>query len=197
MHSCKADSGGLGTALQHACVGAVTTELGRMEEPWLPGPEWPRKVVDIDCDDDLTLPDSIIYAQDSDEGVLDAEEYARKRAAKRRRIEMNAHAYLRGEGIFIMTAGLKGPFGADWQNPWAKTSTKRKRDVLEEETATKRAQKILRKVNDIEPLRESKHPQPARHRSLLDTSQPPARDQMRPEQKVEPWLGRISTQFQD
>ena len=43
-----------------------------------------------------------------------------ERAAKRRRIEQLGEQYLRGDGLFILTAGLKGPFGG-WQNPWRRS----------------------------------------------------------------------------
>ncbi|KAK3175384.1 hypothetical protein Dsin_033176 [Dipteronia sinensis] len=45
---------------------------------------------------------------------------AEQRAAKRRRIEACATAYLRGESLYIMTAQLKGPFEDGWRNPWAR-----------------------------------------------------------------------------
>lgn len=42
------------------------------------------------------------------------------RAAKRRRIEALADAYLRGTPPLILSASLKGPFGKGWVNPWTK-----------------------------------------------------------------------------
>ena len=43
------------------------------------------------------------------------------RAAKRRRIELCAARYLRGELLFILSASLKGPLeGGKWVNPWMK-----------------------------------------------------------------------------
>lgn len=50
--------------------------------------------------------------------ALDANANVEERAAKRRRIEMLGQQYLRGDGLHIMTAGLKGPFGG-WKNPWS------------------------------------------------------------------------------
>lgn len=40
------------------------------------------------------------------------------RAAKRRRVEELGKAYLEGKPLFILSAGLRGPFGNDWVNPW-------------------------------------------------------------------------------
>ncbi|BDD62235.1 hypothetical protein MPDQ_002860 [Monascus purpureus] len=45
---------------------------------------------------------------------------ASARAAKRRRIEKLAEAYLQGSQLFILSASLKGPFGKGWKNPWKK-----------------------------------------------------------------------------
>lgn len=45
--------------------------------------------------------------------------------AKRRRIEKLGEAYLRGEGLFILSAGIRGPLGAGWVNPWKR---KKKRE---------------------------------------------------------------------
>jgi hypothetical protein len=43
-----------------------------------------------------------------------------QRAAKRRRIERIAEQYLQGQSVYILTAGLKGPFDPlSWINPWA------------------------------------------------------------------------------
>ena len=48
-----------------------------------------------------------------------------ERAAKRRRIEDYARDYLKGRDIFIASAGLKGPFGNGWRNPWASRSSEK------------------------------------------------------------------------
>lgn len=46
------------------------------------------------------------------------------RDAKRRRIEELGQRYLRGYGLFISTAQIKGPLGKDWENPWSRKSRK-------------------------------------------------------------------------
>ena len=38
---------------------------------------------------------------------------------KRRRVEISGTQYLDGRGLFIQTAGLRGPFEKGWVNPWA------------------------------------------------------------------------------
>lgn len=79
-------------------------------------PEYPRPVSPV-CTDEIPIcSDTVIYHEDSDGSEKDAE----RRAAKRRRIETCAHAYMRGEPVFILTAQLRGPFEKQWRNPWAK-----------------------------------------------------------------------------
>lgn len=73
--------------------------------------------------------DTIVY-YDGEEAV---EENDKQRAAKRRRIQSYATAYLRGESLFISTAQLKGPFDSGWQNPWKR----RKRDDIKHSTRRK------------------------------------------------------------
>ena len=50
------------------------------------------------------------------------------RAAKRRRIEKLGEQYLRGDGLFIMSASLKGPL-TGWRNPWLKKGKKKARSA--------------------------------------------------------------------
>ncbi|ETI21576.1 hypothetical protein G647_07923 [Cladophialophora carrionii CBS 160.54] len=79
-------------------------------------PEYPRPVSPISADGIPICKDTVVfYDQDGD-----IEENEEQRAAKRRRIEAHATGYLRGQPVFILTAGLRGPFGDGWQNPWAK-----------------------------------------------------------------------------
>ncbi|KAI9774333.1 MAG: hypothetical protein M1840_004227 [Geoglossum simile] len=47
------------------------------------------------------------------------------RAAKRRRIEQIAQQYLSGQGVFILSAGLRGPLDRTWKNPWRGVEKKR------------------------------------------------------------------------
>lgn len=86
-------------------------------------PEYPRPVSPISTHEAPICADTIIF-HDPDEGL---EENGEERATKRRRIQHNATAYLRGQQLFILTAQLKGPFGNGWQNPW----TKEKPDELQ------------------------------------------------------------------
>ncbi len=61
------------------------------------------------------LTGDIYYDDSSDSG--------RERAAKRRRIEKLGEQYLRGDGLQIMTASLRGPL-VGWKNPWARPKRK-------------------------------------------------------------------------
>jgi len=158
-------------------------------------PEYPRNVPDIDCDEDILLPCAVVYTRDEDDAD-DAEALAKIRAAKRRRIEANAHAYLRGEALSILSAGLRGPFDNGWRNPWAAKNNKWKHEVVDGDTAVSRAQKMLRKdvVGSQTPWK-SNH---TRQRAAQATANPFERarsehvDQPSPEQKVENWLRRNS-----
>ncbi|EXJ84140.1 hypothetical protein A1O3_04807 [Capronia epimyces CBS 606.96] len=85
----------------------------RSAKPKAP-PEYPRPVAPIYADELPICDDTIIYF-DGDEDVQEDEQ---QKAAKRRRIESEATAYLRGEPPYILTAQLKGPFDNGWQNPW-------------------------------------------------------------------------------
>ena len=84
-------------------------------------PQYPRPVPIIEPDEAPLLSDTVVYERWNDE----VEQEAAKRASKRRkRIQGCAYAYLRDEPVVILSAGLKGPFGKSWKNPWHK----RKRD---------------------------------------------------------------------
>lgn len=78
-------------------------------------PEYPRPVSPVSAEEYPICDNTIVY----DEGdVDDFEASSEQRAAKRRRIESYAAAYLRGQPLFILSAQLKGPFDNGWQNPW-------------------------------------------------------------------------------
>lgn len=153
-------------------------------------PEYPRKVPDINFDEDPIYPGTIVYTEDSDDEAADAEEFEKRRAAKRRRIERNAHAYLRGEGLFILTAGLQGPFDHSWENPWATRGRKRKADVINDESAVARARKVLRRdhVTTQTPWK-SKQIQQAQPDPFAAARSATNR-QLTPDEKVEKWLRR-------
>jgi hypothetical protein len=90
-------------------------------------PIYPRPVSPLQYEPLHTRPEDVLFEQES-EGSGNDEEY---RAAKRRRIEKLAQQYLRGDGLFILTAGIKGPLGGGWKNPWEKIRSKgRKADGL-------------------------------------------------------------------
>lgn len=75
-----------------------------------------------------------------DENLLDdsSSEDEQQRAQKRRRIEKCGQDYLQGRSLFIQSAGLKGPLGDGWRNPWRKRP--------KEDTRT--AKEGLSKLND-------------------------------------------------
>lgn len=77
-------------------------------------PEYPRPVSPVSAEEYPICDNTIVY----DEGDDDLETSSEQRAAKRRRIESYATAYLRGQPLFILSAQLKGPFDNGWQNPW-------------------------------------------------------------------------------
>lgn len=82
-------------------------------------PEYPRPVSPI-CGDPIPICNDTTIYYDPESNTSEDEP---ERAAKRRRIEAQATAYLRGQPLFILTAQLRGPFDDGWQNPWAKKST--------------------------------------------------------------------------
>lgn len=55
----------------------------------------------------------------------DQEETQDDRRRKRRRVENLGKQYLEGKGLFILTAGLRGPFDEGWVNPWANKKRRR------------------------------------------------------------------------
>jgi hypothetical protein len=81
-------------------------------------PIYPRPVSPLNAEPLRSQPGDI-YLDDSSDSYSDSE----KRAAKRRRIERLGEGYLRGDGLFIMTASLKGPW-MEWVNPWSKQNGK-------------------------------------------------------------------------
>jgi hypothetical protein len=77
-------------------------------------PIYPRPVSPLTAEP-LGASPSDIYLNDSSDSHSDNDQ----RATKRRRIEKLGEQYLRGDGLFIMTAGLKRPL-TGWVNPWSK-----------------------------------------------------------------------------
>lgn len=157
-------------------------------------PPYPRPVPSIDFDDYPILPGTIVYTNDQE-----PDENAR--AAKRRRVEANANAYLRGEGLFILSAGLRGPFNAGWRNPWATKNNKRKQVPNTDESPAKRARLLPNNLKQAHRTTASvtseKKPQsiPAQENPFEKTirsSEPPTHDE-----KVESWLRRNSALPQD
>ena len=97
-------------------------------------PQYPRPVPYISPEEAPTCPETVVYEQWTDE----AEEEAKKRAAKRRRtIQEAANSYLREEPVFILSASLRGPFDEGWKNPWA--VKRQQKDAEIPETAAKQA----------------------------------------------------------
>lgn len=155
-------------------------------------PEYPRNVPDIDLEEDILLPGATIYTRDEDDAG-DAEELAKIRAAKKRRIEANAHAYLRGEGLFILSAGLRGPFDNGWRNPWAPRVKNTIHEAVTDETAVSRAQRMLKRdhLGSQTPWKSTHARQPAPV-NPFERTRSEHLDQPSPEQKVENWLRRNS-----
>jgi len=82
-------------------------------------PIYPRPVSPLNAEPLQAQPGDI-YLDDSSDSYSDSEQ----RAIKRRRIERLGEGYLRGDGLFIMTASLRGPW-TGWINPWSKQNGKR------------------------------------------------------------------------
>lgn len=157
-------------------------------------PPYPRPVPSIDFDEDPILPGTIVYTNDN-------ETNDNERAAKRRRIEANANAYLRGEGLFILSASLRGPFNAGWKNPWAPKSKKRKAGAEEEPPPNKRARilpndrkrvPIPNAPTTFDRIRQSVPSEENPFARTIRSSEPPSNDE-----KVESWLRRNSALPQD
>jgi hypothetical protein len=81
-------------------------------------PIYPRPVSPLNAEPLRAKPGDI-YLDDSSDSYSDSEQ----RRAKRRRIEKLGEAYLRGDGLCIMTASLKGPW-TGWVSPWSKQNRK-------------------------------------------------------------------------
>lgn len=91
---------------------AVILPTASMTKPKLP--IYPRPVSPLNAEPLRSNPTDIFLDDSSDPDCNDEQ-----RACKRRRIEKLGEQYLRGDGLFIMTAGLKGPL-TGWVNPWSK-----------------------------------------------------------------------------
>ncbi|ERF68294.1 hypothetical protein EPUS_02750 [Endocarpon pusillum Z07020] len=81
-------------------------------------PIYPRPVSPLHYEPLYTRPEDVLWEQDSAGDRSDNDEVVR--AAKRRRIEKLGEAYLRGDGLLILSAGIRGPLGDGWINPWKK-----------------------------------------------------------------------------
>ena len=103
----------------------------------VPPPVYPRPVSPLCAESYHFHPQDVIYASSSTSSDDDV------RAIKRRRIEKLGEQYLRGDGLHILSAGLKGPFDKGWKNPWAKQKRDVKSTVLEiPETARPPVRKV-------------------------------------------------------
>ena len=103
-------------------------------------PIYPRPVSPLHYEPLYTCPEDLLFEQESDESGNDEE----IRAAKRRRIEKLGQQYLRGDGLFILTASIKGPLGEGWSNPWKKT--RRKADGLQTKGKSREVPETVGKV---------------------------------------------------
>lgn len=77
-------------------------------------PIHPRPVSPLNAEPLRSSPADIFLDDSSDQ-----DSYDEQCVSKRRRIEKLGEQYLRGDGLFIMTASLEGPL-TGWVNPWAK-----------------------------------------------------------------------------
>lgn len=93
-------------------------------------PPWPRPVSPLQYESLAPEAHHEIYLDDSS-----SSEDEDRRTAKRRRIEQLGERYLRGYGLEISTARIRGPLGENWKNPWRKI--KRKAAVEQETKDTK------------------------------------------------------------
>jgi hypothetical protein len=85
-------------------------------------PIYPRPVSPLQFEPVYNRPEDLLWEQVSEsDGTEDV------RAAKRRRIEKLGEAYLRGDGLFILSAGIRGPLEKGWRNPWAKKKSRKPR----------------------------------------------------------------------
>jgi hypothetical protein len=91
---------------------AVILPTASMTKPQLP--IYPRPVSPLNAEPLRSNPADIFLDDSSDPDSNDEQH-----ACKRRRIEKLGEQYLRGDGLCIMTAGLKGPL-TGWVNPWSK-----------------------------------------------------------------------------
>lgn len=78
-------------------------------------PIYPRPVSPLHYEPLYTRPEDVLWEESAT-----SESDVEVRAAKRQRIEKLGEQYLRGDGLFIMTAGIRGPLGEGWKNPWKK-----------------------------------------------------------------------------
>lgn len=85
-------------------------------------PPWPRPVSPLHYDP-VVAKRHEIYSDESS-----SSEDETQRSYKRQRIEQLGETYLRGYGLVISTAQIKGPLGKDWSNPWAKSERRRKQE---------------------------------------------------------------------
>lgn len=110
-------------------------------------PIYPRPVSPLHAESYPIDPRDVIYATSCPSSDDDAD----TRAAKRRRIEKLGEQYLRGDGLHILSAGLKGPFTDGWKNPWAKRERRVKRTVIEiPETTGKQVKQLSANIDRVE-----------------------------------------------
>lgn len=102
-------------------------------------PIYPRPVSPLSAESLDVEPQDVIYAS----SYPSSDDDSNARAAKRRRIEKLGEQYLRGDGLHILSAGLKGPFCNGWKNPWANRGRDNQQAVAEiPETAGKSVTKL-------------------------------------------------------
>ncbi len=80
-----------------------------------------RPTSPVECEPLSLTPEETLYPGSDEEAPIE------ERRARRRRIELQARHHLQGGDLFILSAGLRGPFVQGWVNPWIR---KRKREHL-------------------------------------------------------------------
>ncbi|KAL9029821.1 MAG: hypothetical protein Q9196_001984 [Gyalolechia fulgens] len=81
----------------------------------------------------------------------DADETYEERRNKKRRVEQAAQEYLRGRGLYIASARLRGPFPDHWRNPY---NIKKRRIAISAhgvQNASPRSQNIYEQGQDVAP----------------------------------------------
>jgi len=109
-------------------------------------------------------PEDVLWPGSEDEADED------EREKKRIRVELLGKQYLEGKPLFIQSAGLRGPFGPGWNNPWANKG-RQYRVQTERSSDTRRA--VDNTIHD--PAERHASSAAAKRRSIVDITTSPSR----------------------